>query len=168
MTTEIVIPAAIPEKRLTQVLDLIVQGGKIKRAGLKAKIMRAKWIAYLINEEQVICTVTLKSPSAAYTSKIFKETNVKTDIDFDKELGYASTDQAFEGQGHCQTLLQCFMKYLTDYRIYAITKEPAMVHILKKLKFGPIGEPYQGNFQLLTYPSLPYGYSRKYNDAMQF
>ena len=155
MTTEIILPLALREEHLKQIIDLIVQRGEIKRSGLKEKIMHAEWVAYLKHGEQIICTATLKNPSKAYKSRIFNAANVKTMLNFDKELGYAATDRAFEGQGKCQALLHNFMEHLMGYHIYAITKEPAMVHILQKLKFAPVGETYKDKFQLLTYPSLP-------------
>ena len=154
MTPEIMIPPALEEEHLKQIMDLIVQRGEIKRGGLKEKIMHAEWVAYLMHGERIICTATLKNPSKAYKSRIFNAANVKTTVDFDKELGYTATDRAFEGQGKCQALLRYFMEHLMGYHIYAITKEPTMVHILKKLKFTPIGETYKDKFQLLTYPSL--------------
>lgn len=148
---KITLPDEIDNDHLIQIMDLIINGGQIRRDGLQERILRADLVAYEIQDEMVICTATLKNPSPTYAKKVFTLAKVISSINYNKELGYIATHPDFEGRGHCQNLLTEFFGRIGESPMYATTRKQAMLHILGKFGFKITGITYNQDLNLLTY-----------------
>lgn len=151
MTTIILQPKDINPDHLKQILTLIIKGGQVNRDGLQNRILRADLIAYMIQNEQVICTATLKNPHSSYRTKVFNQAKTEIVPDNYKELGYIVTHPNFERKGHCQKLLKIFFKEIDRYSLFATTRKPSIVHILRKFGFSQAGKTYNHDLNLLIY-----------------
>lgn len=151
MTTIIAQPKDIKADHLKQILDLIIKGGQVNPDGLQVKILRADLVAYILQDDHVICTATLKNPYLSYRKKIFNSAQAKSSSEYNKELGYIVTNPNFENKGHCQKLIKTFFNKISEHSIYATTRKPSMVHILGKFGFSQTGKIYNQDLKLLTY-----------------
>lgn len=133
--TVITRPADIELTHFHQIIELILKGGQVRREGLHERIMRADLVAYKLQNNKVICTATLKNPSASYRTKVFNLAKATSSINFKKELGYIVTHPDFENCGHCQNLLKEFFIKISEYPIYATTRKHSMIYILGKFGF---------------------------------
>ena len=106
MKIKIIPPADLEEYNLKQIIDLIKAVGEVKSSKdkLREYILRADLIAYGLVDNRVICTATLKNPFKSYNTKVFNNAEAKTNLKFEKELGYIATHIDFEGKGYCSTL----------------------------------------------------------------
>lgn len=154
--TEVKRPDKITKEHLKQIIDLIKEGGEIKtpRNKLQEYLLRADLIAYKLIDNKVICTATLKNPFVSYRTRVFNSAQAKTEIKFEKELGYIVTHPEHENKGHCKKLLIEFFGHISCNSIYATTRKPAMNHILNKFNFHQIGVTYDKNLNLLVYNGL--------------
>jgi len=148
-------PKEIKEVYLSQILNLILQGGQIRGNAndIRNLIFLADLIAYKLKDEIVICTATLKNPYPEYREKVFNLANLKLPGDHMKELGYIVTHPDYENQGHCQDLLGIFFQLIWKNSIYATTRKPSMIHILNKYGFRLEGTRYNQDLNLLIYDS---------------
>jgi len=153
MTTIILQPKDIIPDHFKQILALIIKGGQVSRDKLQNRILRADLVAYMVQNDQVICTATLKKPYSSYRSQVFNQAKANIVSDNFKELGYIVTHPDHEGKRHCQELLKIFFKKIDKYLLYATTRKPSMIHILKKFGFSQVGEKYKGDLILLIYNS---------------
>jgi predicted GNAT family N-acyltransferase len=144
-------PSEIDPGHLFQIIELVINGGQIRRDGLQERILRADLVAYELLDDKVICTATLKNPSSTYIKKVFTLAKAAPSLHYNKELGYISTHPDFEGSGHCQNLLSEFFLRIGESPMYATTRKQAMVHILDKFGFNIAGITYNQDLILLTY-----------------
>jgi len=152
--TIITLPADINSDHLRQIIELVVKGEQVRRDGLKERILRADLVAYILQDNMVICTATLKNPNFAYRTKIFTLAKASSGENYKKELGYIVTHPDFENCGHCQNLLKEFFIRISKQPIFATTRKPSMVHILKKLGFSVIGMTYKKDLKLLIFDGM--------------
>ncbi len=158
MEIKICKPNEIEEIFLSQIIDLIVQGGQIKsdRSGIRLLLSMADYIAFKHINNLVISTATLKNQYPSYKEKVFTLANSKYSDRYNKELGYIVTNPDFQNQGHCQHLLEAFFNLIKTHSIYATTRKPSMIHILNKLGFRQSGQVYNQDLTLLVYDFLPF------------
>ncbi len=143
-------PIEIEPDNLFQIIELVINGGQVRREGLRERIMRSDLVAYKLHGNIVICTATIKNPHANYTRKVFTSAKVLSSNKYRKELGYISTHNDFEGLGNCQDLLKTFFNSIGHFPMYATTRKPSMVHILRKFGFNVIGITYNQDLILMT------------------
>lgn len=149
-------PHDIDEEYLSQIVDLIVRGGQIKgnSQSIRILISQADLVGFVMLEEIVICTATLKNPYQEYKEKVFNLADVDSSNNYHKELGYIVTHPDFENQGHCQQLLTTIFYKIRSQPIYATTRKPSMIHILGKLGFRRSGNLYNHDLSLLIYDPI--------------
>lgn len=81
---------------------------------------------------------------------MFKDAGVsEMKDDYNAELGYVVTHPDYEGLKLCQKLLTAMFPHLKDKAIFASTRKPAMIHILGKFGFKPVGKVYKQDLSLL-------------------
>ncbi len=153
----------ISEVYLSQILDLIVQGGQIKgnTKDIRNLLFLADIIAYMCEDEIVVCTATLKNPYPEYREKVFMLAAQKSPGDYTKELGFIVTHPNYENQGHCQDLLDILFHLIWKNSIYATTRKSSMIHILSKYGFRQTGGLYNQDLNLLIYDSPANNFKRK-------
>lgn len=152
MKTIIDKPSNIPADLFDQLLKLVEEGAQVDPDGLEERIINADLIAISVNGNAIVSMATLKNPAISYRDKVFKSANVGENKGlYEKELGYIVTNPDYEGQGHCQRLLNEFMPYIAAYKIFATTRKDAMAHILTKLGFQKFGDIFKNDLQLLIY-----------------
>jgi predicted acetyltransferase len=145
-------PSEVSTTHFKQIIELILKGRqiKLKPDQLKENLKRADFISYGIKDSNIVTTATLKNPYSSYRTRVFNEAKAKANILYQKELGYIATDPAFEGKGFCQDLLKEFSNKFGSITVFATTRKPAMIHILKKLGFKQNGNIYKEDLVLLT------------------
>lgn len=135
-----------------EAIDLIASGGQIRYNYAKAGLQRAGLIALLVADDLIIATACFKNPNASYRDDIFDMAMV-SDLNrsYSYELGYIVTRKGYEGHGSCQKLLKELFPLISGHAMFATTRKPEMVHILKKLGFQQQGGIYKEDLILLTY-----------------
>ncbi|MEI6677811.1 MAG: hypothetical protein WCL21_04335 [Mariniphaga sp.] len=148
-------PIHLNKDRLDQIIELIIQGGQIKRdkAEIKDIILFADLVAIKEHNGLVLSTATLKNQSPVYRDNVFKSAGSKSSDRYLKELGFIVTHPDFENQGHCQQLLEKFFILIQMNSIYATTRKPAMSHMLRKLGFRESGTIYNQDLRLFIFDS---------------
>ncbi len=146
-------PRNIDKEILTELIDLIVLGGQVKRAFIEKGIKSADLIAIMFDNDIIVSSATLKNPKASYKQKVFDSAKCSplNSDSYKKELGYIVTNPDYESRGYSQKLLNDFLRPFSNEKIYATTRKPAMVHILKKLNFIKAGITYNRDLKLLLY-----------------
>jgi len=152
MTTIIDIPENISKELFPKLLDLIETGSQVDPEGLDERIMNADLIAILVDNDKIVTTATLKNPLTSYRNKVFKSAGVDEEKEnYQKEIGYIVTHPDYVGQKLCQKLLSELVTKIDTHNIFATTRKPSMVHILKKYGFNKIGTTYNKDLDLLIY-----------------
>lgn len=153
MEIRIVKPNDIEEEYLSQIVNLIIRGGQIKGDchSIRILIAQAELVGFILLEEIVICTATLKNPYREYKEKVFNLADLNSSKNYNKELGYLVTHPDFENQGHCQKLLLTIFYQIRSFPIYATTRKASIVHILSKFGFRQKGSLYNNDLMLLIY-----------------
>lgn len=142
-------PINISKEILLNLIGLIVTGGQVKKHHIKNGIETADLIAIMFDNDKIVTSATLKNPKASYKNKVFDQANFSVGkTSYKKELGYIITDPQYEGQKHCQELLESFISSISKEKIYATTRKPAMAHILCKFNFVKAGKPYNEDLEL--------------------
>jgi hypothetical protein len=143
-------PANLSKQYKSEVIDLICLGGQVNRHFVVTGIDRATLIGIVLNNEKIICSVTLKVPVESYLKGVFKKAGVSVSAnEYPFELGYIITHPDFERRGLCQTLLNEFMPRVAGKAIFATSRKPSMIHILGKHGFNKIGNTYDTDLNLL-------------------
>lgn len=145
---KISLPERVTEKHLSQIIELIKKrnnlGRDIEFDVLRERLMRCHFIAYTVSDEDdIVCVAILKSPMLDYKRKVFEAARIPWPCDYFKELGYIATKRDFEGQGICKRLLHYLMKEVNPDKVFATTRSPAMINILKQIGFIGNGEPFE-------------------------
>lgn len=145
-------PSSFSTQLIKQVHDLIEDGGQIPSSYIKVGLHRASALGAIIKEGNVVATCCLKNPTNSYRDNVFTSAGVKDIKDtFSQELGYIVTHNAHEGQRFCQKLITEMLPLFNKKFIFATTRKPAMVHILKKFGFKPVGRTYKNDLILLVH-----------------
>lgn len=157
---KISLPERVTEKHLSQIISLIKErnnlGRDIEFDVLRERLMRCHFIAYTTSSDDVVCVAILKSPMLDYKHKVFDAARMPLPPQYFKELGYIATKIGFEGQGICKRLLNHLMVTVNPDKVFATTRSPAMINILKQIGFVGNGYPFErsGNpdpIVLMTY-----------------
>jgi hypothetical protein len=93
----------------------------------------------------------LKNPNLNYKSTVFKEAGASNDELYPYELGYIATHSEYENRGYCKEVLSAFL-FDIEKPMYATTRKPSMIHILKKFGFVESGTVYKKDLVLLVRP----------------
>jgi len=145
-------PAAFPNQIIKRVQELIQEGGQIKPELIKVGLHRAALLGVILKGDMVICVCCLKTPLSSYRDGVFKAAGVSEIKDgYHSELGYVVTHPDYEGLKLCQKLLTAMFPHINDKAIFASTRKPAMIHILSKFDFKPVGKVYKQGLTLLIY-----------------
>jgi hypothetical protein len=148
-------PAAFSSPIIKQVQDLIQEGAQIKPQLIKIGLHRAPLLGIILKEDLVVCVCCLKAPLSSYRDGVFKDAGVsEMKDDYNAELGYAVTHPGHEGLKLCQKLLTSMFPLLKGKAIFASTRKPAMMHILGKFDFKPVGKVYKQDLNLLIYQGV--------------
>lgn len=144
-------PNEIQIDLLKQMVELIRTGKEVNTPPEKLKeyLQRADFIAYELNDNEIICTATLKNPFRSYRTKVINWAEVNSSVVPNKELGYIATHPSFREKGHCTRLLKQFFKTISLEPTYATTRKPEMIHILNKFGFAQIGTTSNKGIKLL-------------------
>lgn len=149
--THIVAPKDIPKEWLPELLKLIIEGGQVHEDYAKRGIERADLIAVATHSNDIVSMAVMKNPLKSYRDKVFEEAKAKEQpVDYSLELGYIVTKQGFEGRKICQALLSLIMSKYKGRMVFATTRKPEMVHILKKYGFEISGSQYDGQLSLMV------------------
>jgi hypothetical protein len=145
-------PSEFTQEETETILRLIAAGDQIPDIELvRSGLERAEYIGIVRCDGGTIAsTATIKNPLDSYRTRVFKSAGVPQLSDlFEKELGYICTDSKYEGRKLCQLLLS---KLLEDYdqALFATTRKPSMIHVLKKFGFEKSGVTYSGDLELYT------------------
>jgi hypothetical protein len=145
-------PKNIPATLKPQLIDLVVNGGQVARKFVEPGISRAILISIMIDREVIASTATIKNPLDSYRQGVFESANaIETPSLYPLEIGYIVTREEYEGNKLCPKLISDLMPKLANQNIFATTRKPAMIHILKKFRFRIIGQEYKDGLYLLVY-----------------
>lgn len=144
-------PENLNPEILEKLIFLVSEGGQIPHPErIKARILNADFVAMYLDNGNIASTATLKNPDEDYKEGVFGDAESKRPFkNYTKELGYIVTSKEYEGQKLCQNLLTEIMPEVSKHKVFATTRKPSMVHILKKNGFSKEGNTYKGDLELL-------------------
>jgi predicted GNAT family N-acyltransferase len=134
-----------------EISGLIAEGGQITYINAKSGIDRAELLGVSYEGEKMIAIACLKNPKESYRAHVFKSAQVPMQESYPYELGYIITRSGYEGKGLCQELLSMLYAKVSHLSMFATTRKPEMVHILKKFGFEEYGKRYNGDLGLMVY-----------------
>lgn len=144
---KISLPERVTEKHMSQIIALIKKrnnlGRDIEFDVLHERLMRCYFIAYTTCNDDIVCVAILKSPMIDYKRSVFEAARIPPPIKYFKELGYIATETDFEGKGICKNLLTHLMLTVNPDKVFATTRNPAMINILKQIGFVGNGYPFE-------------------------
>lgn len=148
----IVSPNDFPMKLQPALVDLVVEGSQVSRHFVESGIPRSDTIGIKYLDALIVSCAVIKNPLDSYRASVFEKAGVQ-DLadDYQKELGYISTRQGYEGNKQCQKLLADMMGEIKRYKTFATTRKPEMIHILKKFGFVQVGHAYDKDLSLLVF-----------------
>lgn len=145
----VVNPKFISSEILNQIINLVIDGGQIQHGLLKDNLLKSEYIAYIIEDDKVVTSATLKNPLKSYRDRVYQQSKSNLESLNQRELGYIVTHKEFRGKGYCTNLLNEFQEYFNNQNLFATTRKESMIHILKKYNFRIVGETYKSDLKLL-------------------
>jgi predicted GNAT family N-acyltransferase len=138
-----------PEMR-DEFIAFIEMGGQVSRHFIKRGVNQAERIAIINEEDQLLSIAVVKQPLESYRNRVFEAAGVPDKAeDSPLELGYLYTKPEFNGRGYCTQLISELVPTFITRPIFATTRNTAVIHILKKFGFAPIGNVYNDDLNLL-------------------
>lgn len=148
-TTQIVcLPERMSKTHREQMVSLIMSRNKLRDISaedLNERILRSYFVAYTVEDEQVVATAVLKNPFNDYRRHIFASAQLAINLPFYKELGYVATAESHEGRGLCKAIISKLFEDIKPNNVFMTTRTPAMINIGKKMGFKGYGEPLSGS-----------------------
>lgn len=131
------------EKR--QITNLISRGGEVNQKTLPERLAQTAMIAFLVEDNLVIATASVKIPTKGYKLHVFSESNSNISIDeYIYELGYVMVDEQFRSLKFASKLCSELCRVFLADRLFATTRTNniSMQAILLKNNFSEIGQVY--------------------------
>lgn len=137
-------PQDCSEREINAFIQLVLEGGQVVSRGLKNRILNARLLAFCYIKNELVGISSIKQPSFRYKTRTFKNALVEMEaFKHDYELGYTVTKADFGGNGISFKLNSKLLSNI-DSGVYATTANPIMIHLLEKLKFRKLGNPFKG------------------------
>lgn len=154
-------PAEATEIERAAMLRLVVQGGGVTEAAVRAGLPRAEALLFCARGGQVLGVAALKVPQPGYRAGLAG--TAKADVplpeaDYPRELGYLAVDEAARRLGLGRLLCSAAITLARGRGLFATTGQDAMRnHILPRLGFAPAGRIWQGREEPLSLMLRPGG-----------
>ena len=140
-------PSNCTRDEIKDFTTLAIKGGEVIRNGLEERIDRAHLLGFCYDGETLIGIAALKKPNEGYRDDVFAKAASPCNAEsFDKEIGWAFTDDRYRGQGVCSTLLHDLMKDFAHRNVFATSRSTnkGIHRILGRLGFVQSGNAYPG------------------------
>jgi hypothetical protein len=137
---EIVIkkPEDIDLDMLKEIAVLVYSQGllRISIEDLGRNIMNCEYIAYALESNKLIGTLSIKNPNTNYRDKTFERFGIKDSaIAFKYEIGYGAVLEEHRNQGIFTNMTEQLLEKVQDSSIYATTRDPKMVDLFTSKGF---------------------------------
>ena len=90
-------PADMQEHELDKFEKLVVTGGEIDPDDLRSRILNADYLAYVLDNDQIVATGAIKNPTERHKSDIVRSSKIDLSS-YKKELGYISVKPSHRKQ----------------------------------------------------------------------
>lgn len=132
---EIVIkkPEDIDLELLKNIALLVYSQGllRISIEDLGRNIMNCEYIAYCLEDNKLVGTLSIKNPNQTYRDKTFDKFGIKDSaIAFKFEIGYGGVRQEFRNRGIFTNMVEQLLEKVQDSSVYATTRDQKMVDLL--------------------------------------
>jgi len=138
-------PPLCSESELKEFHRLVLAEGKVTQLGLLKRIRGAKLLGFHYQEQRLVGVAALKTPNENYKNRVFVKAGVEhLSGQFQTELGWAVTREAFRGRGIGSRLIEILLNQEQNARIFATTASEniPMQRILTRFGFTKTGHPY--------------------------
>lgn len=140
------VPNDCSAQEIVEFMNLILEGGQVRKVGLRELVMSARWLGFARLDNAVVSVAAIKTPRASYRDRVFRHAKALVDPSaFNLEFGWAYTRTEYEGRGFSSGLARLLLTGVSE-AIFATTgiQNLAMRHILEGRSFSRSGNPYRG------------------------
>lgn len=135
-------PSDMQEHELDKFETLVVKGGEIDPDDLRSRILNADYLAYVLDNDQIVATGAIKNPTESHKSYI----TVRSKIDlssYKKELGYISVESSHREQHLASRITKELLNKVAG-SIFATSRvDNVPIHrVLSKYNFMLSGGPW--------------------------
>ena len=138
-----------------QIVNLVVQGGEVKQNFAIPGLQRAKLIGYVIVNNEVVSTATIKVPNQSYKDSVFHKAGIDDDMGVSYEYGYNVTSPEYRRKGYTTNLNRIIFDHFS-LPVFATVRDDNYMssELLQRSGFVKVGNSYKstnGNYTLSLY-----------------
>lgn len=130
---------------MRQITNLILKGDEVNPQTLPNRLSESALIAFIVDNDIIIATATIKKPLDSYKKKVFANSKSNLSItDFPFELGYVMVDENRREGKLASQLCRELSKIFLSQNLFATTRTDnlRMQSILRKNYYTEIGIQY--------------------------
>lgn len=139
-------PSFCDEAELQSYRSMVLSGGEVVSRGLEERVMRARFLFMIHNDQGLVGVAALKSPAERYRRKIFLASGVAESADdYLIELGWIVVHRDFRNQHLSRTLVSAAVESVGSEGVFAtsVVSRLAMHRTLLRYGFVRAGEPFR-------------------------
>ena len=145
MSTIAKAPSKCSEEELKIFFQLVKSGGEVAFDGLEDRIKTAEMIVFHYAGDQLVGVAALKTPSASYKSRVFRESRTRLLANkFHFELGWVFVIPQYRKGGLSRCLVEAALKTAEGQNVFATSPidRTFMHRTLERYGFTKEGMPY--------------------------
>jgi len=136
-------PSEIAPADKAAFIDFVSAAGEVDRAILPGLVEGAVVLVMHFDGDTLIGTAAIKTPYPAHRQGEFAKANASGEADaFPLELGWVVVRAEYRKRGLAPELVRAAVDLTTGQGIYATTKTPRMLTILRECGFTVLGDSY--------------------------
>ncbi len=141
------IPSECTGEEIHGFKNRVIEGGEVIQNGLEMRIDDAHLLGFCFEGNTLVGIAALKRPNDGYRDDVFAKAKSSYDAaSFNREVGWAFTDDRYRKRGVCSKILRELMEASKDQDVFATSRVTNQgVHkMLGSLGFIQGGSAYQG------------------------
>lgn len=126
---------------------LVLKGGKVKKEGLKERILNCELLAFYMINGIIIAISAIKKPTETYTKDVIQKAKLKRDYkDLKFEIGYSFTEENYRKKGLSSELKSLLLDSIKNAKgiLFSTTAISSSQKFLEKQGFVNFGIPFDG------------------------
>jgi len=142
----IIEPPLCTETEVAAFCNLVRQGDEVEGRRLEGRVKRAKALAFLYVDRQLVGVAALKQPAKTYRDGVFRKAGVPNAAKaFDLELGWVFVPETFRGRQYSRILSSAALSQNEQKPTFATTRADniPMQRTLEHLAFRRLGDSWR-------------------------
>jgi hypothetical protein len=127
---------------------LVLKGGKVKKEGLKERIMNCELLAFYKVNDIIVAISAIKKPTKTYIKDVIQKAKLERDYnDLKFEIGYSFTEKNFRKKGFSSELKSLLLGSIKNAKgiLFSTSAISSSQKFLETNGFKNFGIPFDGN-----------------------